>query len=65
MEWLVNRLREPSTWSALGGLVASVGVLGKIDEAPAVADALSNQGIIFGGMAASILGVFLGEKGRG
>lgn len=35
-----ERLDEPSTFVALGGLFSSLGVLLKIDEAPAIAQSL-------------------------
>lgn len=44
MEWWKERLSEPSTYGGLAAVVAGVGTLAKINEAPAVSDALVNIG---------------------
>jgi len=40
MDWFRKRLTEPSSWAGLALSVAGVGQLGKIAEAPGVADAI-------------------------
>lgn len=73
MEWLLKRLREPTTYLGLAALTTGAGQLGKINEAPAVADALMGAGqAVAGGVdpmtaalmsIAGVLGVFMREKG--
>jgi hypothetical protein len=67
-----DRLREPSTYAGLAGVITSVGVLGKINEAPAIADTVANAGhaIAQGDYATAIgaglfglLSIFMREKG--
>ncbi|MBC7135094.1 MAG: hypothetical protein H5U25_05555 [Oceanibaculum nanhaiense] len=40
MNYFLKRLREPSTYAGLAAIVGGAGGLAKIDEAPAIADAL-------------------------
>jgi hypothetical protein len=49
MQWIVDRLREPSTWAAAGALAAAVGQ--GLEFGP------------WGGLLAG-LGLVLGERGR-
>lgn len=69
---LLSRLAEPSSWAGLAAVVAGVGQLGKIEEAPAIVDVIGQAGQAvgangpFGGLVALGLGlvaVFVGEKG--
>lgn len=74
MNWFLKRLREPSTYLGLAAVTTGVGQLGKVNEAPAVADALMGAGqAVAGGVdpvtagfiaLAGVLGVFLKEKGE-
>lgn len=73
-DFLKKRLSEPSTFAGLAAMILGAGELGKIREAPAVADAITGAGqaiasgmdpitagiITLGGLAA----VFLGENGK-
>lgn len=73
MNWLLKRLSEPSTYAGLAGVIVGAGQLGKINEAPAVADAVAagGQAVAAGApawMAAAavvtgLLAAFLKEKG--
>lgn len=71
--WLKKRMNEPTTYMGLALVLNGVGTLGKIDEAPAIADAIVNAAgplssgdygtavsLILGGL----LGVLMREKGR-
>tara|TARA_R110002110_G_scaffold1531_9_gene6844 strand:- start:1844 stop:2071 length:228 start_codon:yes stop_codon:yes gene_type:complete len=73
MKWLLARLREPTTYSGLALVVAGVGNLAKINEAPAIAQAIEHAGaplssgdwttgtmLILGG----VLAATLREKGK-
>lgn len=40
MNWFSDRLREPSTYAGLAAVVSGLGVLGKVNEAPAIVDAI-------------------------
>jgi hypothetical protein len=40
MDYLLKRLREPSTYAGLAAVVMGVGEVAKVKEAPAIADAL-------------------------
>lgn len=72
-KYLLGRLREPSTYAGLAGLTYAVGTLGKINEAPAVADAINATGqAVAGGMdpltaaimgAASAAAIFVKDRG--
>ena len=55
---MLNRLREPSTWAALGALLASLGIATDLDT--------ETWKQIGAGIAAvvSVLGVVLREKGN-
>lgn len=61
MNWLWKRLREPTTWLGLGAAQLGIGQALKIDEAPAIADALTGVGqAVAGGVdpiSAGILGI--------
>lgn len=73
MNKFLKRLREPSTYAGLAALVIGAGEIGKIREAPEVAETVSGVGqAIASGMdpiTAGIVGIggllsmFLGEKG--
>lgn len=72
MNWLLQRLKEPTTYLGLSASIYGVGMLGKIDEAPALADAVSTAapalaaGDYVTGIALIVggaLGAFLKEKG--
>jgi len=72
MDWLLKRLKEPTTWLGLAAVAQGAGQLGQINEAPAVVDTLTNVGgavasgadpisigvLLIGG----ILGAFMKEK---
>lgn len=69
MDWFLKRLREPTTYMGLGAAVAGVSQALKIEEGPAVADALAGAGqamasghdavtviaLTFGGVLSAIL----------
>ena len=57
MDWIVERLREPSTWGGLASLLTLVGVT----VSPEFQDAIIAAGVAIGGA----LMVFMREKGRG
>ncbi len=72
IDWLKKRFQEPSTYMGLSLVISGAGVLGRIDEADAVAGALAQAGndlaagnwqialpLLIGG----IFGAFMGEKG--
>jgi hypothetical protein len=75
MNWLQDRLREGSTWAGLSAVMMGVGQLGKVNEAPAVSDALTNvgtaisqgvpwwQALMFGAAGAAIA-IADGKKGK-
>ncbi|MBX3495664.1 MAG: hypothetical protein KF769_05415 [Parvibaculum sp.] len=72
MDWLKKRLAEPTTYLGLSASIYGVGMLGKVNEAPAVADAISTAapalaaGDYVTGIALIVggaLGAFLKEKG--
>lgn len=71
-DWLKKRFSEPSSWGGVAAVVYGAGVLGKIDEAPQIAEAVGSAGQVIatgdyatglGMMAAGILGAFMKEKG--
>lgn len=74
MDWLLKRLSEPSTWGGLALAVSGVGQLGKINEAPAVVDALGQgaQAVAHGTdpvtagvmVLGGLLAAFMREKGQ-
>lgn len=48
--WFGARFSEPSSWTALGGFLAFVGVMADIQEAPAIVNAIvSNADALAGG----------------
>ena len=51
MDWIMNRMKEPSSYAALGGVVVGVGVL------------LSQPIVIMVGMVGGVVGFLLKEKG--
>jgi len=44
LDWLKARLNEASTYAGLGLIVSAVGVLGHVNEAPALAHAITAAG---------------------
>lgn len=44
MDWLKKRLSEGSTYAGLGLAVAGIGQLAKVNEAPAIAEAITTAG---------------------
>lgn len=44
--WLKSRVAEGSTWAGLGLVTLGLGELGKVKEAPAVAEALQQAGAL-------------------
>ncbi|MGD1880003.1 MAG: hypothetical protein ACFB13_21175 [Kiloniellaceae bacterium] len=68
------RLAEPSTYAGLAAIVSGAGLVGKINEAPQIVDAMSGAGQIvangggaWGGLLAvglGVLSVFVPERGR-
>lgn len=55
MDWIVERLREPSTWGGIASLLTLVGVT----VSPEFQDAIIAAGVAIGGA----LMVFMREKG--
>ena len=49
MNWLLARLKEPSTWAGLGTVIAAVGT-----AFPSTAVATIPAGVVFGALAASM-----------
>ncbi|WP_341894315.1 hypothetical protein [Ferrovibrio terrae] len=45
MDWLKKRIGERTTWVGLASIIAGVGQIAKVSEAPAVADAVANVGV--------------------
>lgn len=74
MNWFMKRISEPSTWGALAAIVGGTGVIGKINEAEPIAEALGNAGAAVASgvdpMTAAIvgalgaLGVIMKDKGN-
>ena len=74
MQWLIARLREPSTYLGLGTTVAAAGAAFKINEAPQIADTMNGVGqavaagvpwYVWGPfMLGGILGAVIREKKR-
>jgi len=72
-DFLKKRFSEPSTFAGLAMAILGAGQVAKIDEAPAVADAISGAGqAIASGMdpmtagiitLAGLASIFMGEKG--
>lgn len=72
MDWLKSRAKEPTTYLGLSALIYGGGTLAKINEAPAIADAvataapaLSSGDYATGiaGVLLAVLGIFMKEKG--
>ncbi|MCW5728158.1 hypothetical protein [Parvibaculum sp.] len=72
MDWLKARLKEPTTYLGLSAVIYGGGTLAKVNEAPAIADAVANAApalstgdyatgitLLLGGL----LGAFMREKG--
>ena len=55
MEWIIARLREPTTWGGIASLLTLVGVT----VSPEFQDAIIAAGVAIGG----VLMVFMREKG--
>jgi|TARA_R110002020_G_scaffold524_6_gene2639 hypothetical protein len=51
MDWIVSRIKEPSTWAAVGGCVVGIGVLA------------SQPLVIICGIVVGAMGFLLKEKG--
>jgi len=73
MNWLKKRFKEPSTWAGLPMIIYGLGEVGKVKEAPALAETVGTagqyivSGDTFGGLAALVMGAaaaVLGEGGR-
>lgn len=71
MDWLKRRLAEGSTYNGLAAIVLGAGMLGKVNEARAIADGIAAAGPAFangdyiGGALLLLggLGVLLKDKG--
>ncbi|RKQ73115.1 hypothetical protein [Oceanibaculum indicum] len=71
MKYLLDRLKEPSTYAGLAAVVLGAGQLGKIDEAPSVAGAIMDGAAamqvdpIMGGLTilGGILAALLRDRG--
>lgn len=70
--WLKDRAKEPTTYLGAAAVITGVGQLAKINEAPGIADAVTNAAPALatgdwttglGVLLMGILGVFLREKG--
>ena len=51
MDWIINRMKEPSSYAALGGVVVGVGVL------------ISQPIVVMVGIMGGVAGFLLKEKG--
>ena len=51
MNWIMDRMKEPSSYAALGGVIVGVGVL------------ISLPAVIVVGMVGGVIGFLLKEKG--
>jgi hypothetical protein len=58
MDYLKKRLREPSSYAGLAALVMGIGQLGKINEAPAIADGIGQVGQAVAGGADPMIALF-------
>ncbi|MFN3933628.1 MAG: hypothetical protein ACK4KX_03225 [Parvibaculum sp.] len=72
MNFLKDRAKEPTTYLGISALIYGAGTLAKVNEAPAVADAVANAapalaaGDWITGLAlllSGALGIFMKEKG--
>jgi len=70
----MSRWKEPSTYAGIAAIIGGAGVLGKVNEAPAIADAVNtaaiplaqgNWQVGLGMIVAGILSVLLKEKSNG
>lgn len=74
MQYLLNRLIEPSSWGGVGLLVLGLGEVLKFDEAPQIAGAINQAGEVvaqtgdpvtgFGALAMGLLAVLMNERAR-
>jgi hypothetical protein len=71
MNWFKERLSEPSTYTALSLLIGAGGILGKMKEAPEIAQAVEASGTHFstgdymtGGLflVTALAGIFMRER---
>lgn len=71
MNFFRKRFREASTYGGFAGIVAGLGLLLKVDEAPAIADAVAQggqaivtgqTGLGVGAIVAGILGALLADR---
>tara|TARA_R110000787_G_scaffold53739_2_gene125558 strand:- start:423 stop:584 length:162 start_codon:yes stop_codon:yes gene_type:complete len=51
MKWVIDRMKEPSSYAALGGIVVGIGVL------------VSQPVVIIVGVVGGVIGFLLKEKG--
>ena len=51
MDWIMSRMKEPSSYAAAGGAIVGIGVL------------ISQPVVILVGVVGGVLGFFLKEKG--
>ncbi len=51
MKWIIDRMKEPSSYAALGGIVVGIGVL------------VSQPVVIIVGVVGGVIGFLLKEKG--
>lgn len=75
MQYFFKRLREPSTWLGLAALISGGGQLAKVNEAPAIADAVAGVGQAVAGGAdlvtagtlavGGLVAAFMRERGDG
>lgn len=72
MSWLKDRAKEPTTYLGLSALIYGAGTLAKVNEAPAVADAVATAapslaagdwatGLVL--LLGGVFGIFMKEKG--
>lgn len=72
MSWLKDRAKEPTTYLGLSALIYGAGTLAKVNEAPAVADAVTTAapalaagdwatGLVL--LIGGLFGAFMKEKG--
>ncbi len=52
MEWVANRLREPTTWA---GLVTLLSMSGHVTMSDALIQAITTAGVALGGLASVVL----------
>lgn len=70
-EWLKDRFSSPNTWIAVSLLMQAIGIIGKVNEAPVIADAVASAaGPLSAGdystasvaIGSAVLGLILKEK---